>query len=309
MQREAVATPIVSVIICTRDRPGPLRQCLASLGAAAKACPELAIEVLVVENGSIGSCVLAEEELARIAPGSPLLLRLVNGNLSRARNFGMSHARGDLLAFVDDDCLVDRNWLADIARYCRLMQGDFMMGGRVRLADPSDLAFTIKDVDEPQTFHTGIHPGGFIQGCNFIVPRVTARRIGDFDPRFGAGGRFRAGEDTDYIIRAHALGIPIFYVPDMMVLHRHGRRTLPEIQRLNSAYAHANGAILAKHVLRHRWLAKHLVWTIRSTFRESGGGPRFDDQVGLSWREVARDQLNGVAAFVGAMFRRNGGHT
>jgi len=295
--------PGVSVIICTRDRPARVRECLAALRVAGETCPDLLFEVLVIENGSSASCLLDEKEIRRIAPSATRLIKLADGGLSMARNFGMMNARGILWAFVDDDCLVDPAWLCDVYRHWQTMRGDFLLGGRVRLADPEDIAFTIKDVSEAQVFHEGVHPGGFIQGCNFIVPRTTAQRIGDFDLRFGAGARFRAGEDTDFIIRAHGLGVPVHYKPDMLVLHRHGRRSFAEIDRLNRSYAHANGAILAKHLFQHPWLAKHLLWTIRSGMREKIGGPRFNDQIGLHWQSVVRAQIAGFAAYVGSSLR------
>lgn len=308
MLPETSDASIVSVIVCTRDRPEQLIQCIAALQVASQAQNAPPLEVLVIENGSSPACVLREEDISG-APESTKLLRLADGNLSMARNFGMLNARGGLFAFVDDDCLVDPSWLVDIARHWQAMSTDFLMGGRVKLADPADLSFTIKDVGGAQVFSHGVHPGGFVQGCNFIVPRTTADRIGIFDARFGAGGHFRAGEDTDFIIRANELGIAVHYVPDMVVLHRHGRRSVAEIKRLNNAYAYANGAILAKHVLRHPWLAKHLAWTIRSSIREKIGGPCFDEHIGLDWGTVAKYQLIGVAAYLRFMLKRSSGYT
>jgi GT2 family glycosyltransferase len=297
--------PDVSVIICTRDRPAHLMNSLGALRRACEGCLDLSVEVLVVENGSDEGSMLDELAVAAIGPSNTRLCRLAAGNLSQARNFGMLNARGALLAFVDDDCLVDPQWLNDARQHWRALPPDFLAGGRVRLADSADLPFTIKDVDVAQKFTPDVHPGGFVQGCNFILPRGTAQRIGLFDPRFGAGARFRAGEDTDFIIRAHGLGIEVHYVPDMLVLHRHGRRSYDEILRLNCAYAYANGAILAKHLFNHRWLARHLLWTIRSTVRERKGGPSFDAATGLNWNAVTRAQLLGFANFVGSIiFRR-----
>lgn len=300
MQDESVSTPDLSVIICTRDRPTQLMQCLRFLRVAEEACPSLMIEVVLVENGSQPAARLDTTDVAAVAPLRTRLFRLENGGLSVARNYGMALARGLLFAFVDDDCLVDRRWFADARAHRDRMPGHFLLGGRVRLADPQDFPFTIKDVADAQQFHHGIHPGGFVQGCNFLMPRETADRVGPFDPRFGAGAYFRAGEDTDYIIRAHGAGVPVHYVPDMLVLHWHGRRTRTEIARLNHGYAHANGAILAKHVLHHPWLARHLMWTLRSALGEMVGGPPFDAQIGLTWRAVARDQIGGIFAFLAA---------
>lgn len=297
MEDNRLTDPDISVIICTRDRPAQVFQCLQSLQVAEADCPSLRMEVIVVENGSQAAASLDAMQVAGVAPSRTRLFRLENGGLSVARNFGMASARGALLAFVDDDCLVDRQWCADAKVYQDRMLGHFLLGGRVQLADPQDLPFTIKDVADAQLFHSGIHPGGFVQGCNFMMPRKTAERVGLFDPRFGAGAYFRAGEDTDYIVRAHGAGVPVHYVPDMRVMHRHGRQTLDEIERLNRGYAYANGAILAKHVLRHPWLARHLFWTLRSAFSERFGGPPFNAQVGLTWKSVAGAQLRGFLQF------------
>jgi GT2 family glycosyltransferase len=299
--RPDIAPHLVSVIISTRDRPTQVHDCVRSLRKAGEVRPDVPFEVLVIENGSTLDRALHEGTIMRAAPEGTRLFRLCAGNLSGARNFGMLNARGTIFAFVDDDCLVDPEWLADVGRHARDMPEDFVMGGRVRLADPADLPFTIKDSDVPQVFSEDMNPGGFVQGCNFIMPRKTALRVGLFDGRFGSGARFKAGEDTDYIIRAHGAGVAIHYVPDMAVSHRHGRRSFPEINRLNRAYAYANGAILAKHLFRHTWLARHFFWTIRSSVREKVGGPPFDPLIGLAWATVARAQLAGFAGFVSSL--------
>ncbi len=297
--------PVVSVVICTRDRP---RQALACLGSvAASLAAGIGAEILLVENGSRADLALPADAVAKAGQGRCRLIRLAQGGLSEARNVGMAQARGGLLVFVDDDCRLVPGYMADVLRHAAAMaaQGvdDYLIGGRVKLGDSDDLPFTIKDEVAVQTFHTGLHPGGFIQGCNFLLPRATAGRIGWFDTRFGAGGRFRAGEDTDYLIRAHDAGVLIRYVPDMVVHHFHGRRSFAEVDRLNRNYAYANGAILAKHVWRHPWLAKHLVWTLRSALIERIGGPCFDAEVGLSWASVTRAQLRGLAAFAAEALR------
>lgn len=301
--------PEVSFVVCTRDRPQKLLDSVASMVAAIRRA-DAAAEIIVVENGSTPKLSVSESGLLAAGEGLCRLIRLHQGSLSEARNVGILQSRGALIAFTDDDCLLDPAYLRDALRHRTEMAArgveHFLLGGRVRLGDPRDLPFTIKDVSEAQTFHTGAHPGGFIQGCNFILPRKTALKIGWFDLRFGAGARFRAGEDTDYLIRAHAAGVLVRYVPDMGVRHFHGRRTFAEVDRLNRNYAFANGAILAKHLRRHPWLARHLGWTIRSALLERIGGPKFEPAVGLTWGSVTRAQMRGVLAFVGHRLRRGG---
>ncbi len=298
--------PSVSVIIGTRDRPEELLKCLDALRVASEACAPETLEVLVIENGSAHSLRLDAADVAAVAPARTKLIRRATGSLSLARNLGMREARGGLFAFLDDDCLVYPNWLSDVLGHWRAMPPDFLMGGRVRLADTADLPFTIKDVEEVQSFHSGVHPGGFIQGCNFMMPRHTANRIGQFDPRFGPGARFRAGDDTDFVIRAHGLSIPVVYVPDMLVLHRHGRRCPTEVGRLGTAYARANGAIMAKHLFRHPWLARHLLRTVSLNMQKQLERPADGQEIGLPVKTLGA-QLSGFAAYIGAFLHRTKG--
>ena len=303
-------TLLASFIICTRNRPQALLACLGSIADAVRHVtrPESPaagrvpapddFEVLVIENGSLPAQRLEDAAVAKASDGLARIIRRPAGNLSEARNLGMAQAAGRLLAFTDDDCLLDPEWLADALRHWRQSTRPFLIGGRVRLDDPTDLPFTVRDYPKPQLYDCSLPPGGFIQGCNFILTRETARYIGPFDPRFGAGAIFRSGEDTDYTIRAHAAGVSVAYVPDMAVRHRHGRKTRAEVERLNRDYAYGNGAILAKHVLHHRWLLRHLGWTLRSALLERLGGPVFDSAIGLSWHPVLCGQLRGTLAYL-----------
>lgn len=290
----------VSIIVCTRDRPGPLLRCLGSVAAAAEHAPRTAVEIIILENGS-STALRLDETLVREAGGPRArLIRLPGGGLAQARNHGMRMAEGRVFVFTDDDCIMDRNYVRDLMKHDGEGSGDMFIGGRVKLADATDLAFTIKDVPERELFQEHIHPGGFLQGCNLAVARETAAKIGDFDTRFGAGSPLKAGEDTDYIIRAHIARIRIEYVPDMVVYHQHGRKLIRQIQELNHHYAFANGAIYAKYLLRQPWLLKHFYWTARAAVRERFfGGPKFNDGLGLTWGSLLTSHIMGIFGYLG----------
>lgn len=292
--------PLVSYIVCTRDRPASLIAGVRSIARAIRVSGLGAVEILVIENGSAPRLRIDPAALAEAAPGHVRLISVAGGNLAQARNLGMAKSAGQLLAYTDDDCILDPDHLRDALRHWEAEPAPFLIGGRVRLDDPTDLPFTIKDDPRPCDFHEDHHPGGFVQGCNFIVTRETAARIGPFDTRFGAGARFRSGEDTDYTIRAHAAGVRVRYVPDMALRHRHGRKTREAVDRLNRDYAFGNGAILAKHALRQPWLLRHLAWTARSALYEGFGGPAFDTGIGLSWGSVLKGQVRGSLAYAEA---------
>jgi hypothetical protein len=94
--------PTVSVIVCTRDRPHDLRSCLDSI-AALRTRPR---EVIVVDNSpsDVATRELCRDYPVRYVPES-------RPGLARARNRGIVEAGGEVVAFTDDDCVVDRHWL------------------------------------------------------------------------------------------------------------------------------------------------------------------------------------------------------
>lgn len=285
-----------SFIVCTRNRAAALEACISSIEAACGAC-SLSCELVVVDNGSTDDTAA---RLSRIAAKSAVSVRWMvelRPGLAAARNTGMERARGRLLIFIDDDCIVERSYLQDLNRHYSAGERCIVRGGRVDLGSPRDLPFTIKRSRFRARFTPDVHPGGFVLGCNMTMHREAAARIGRFDERFGAGGPLRSAEDTDYLVRAHQLGIPIEYVPDMTVQHFHGRTTRDAIERLHRDYSFGNGGLCVKHAFKAPWLLRHFCWTTRSAWRELFGGYRFDPEVSLSHLTIVAMNLVGAAKF------------
>ncbi|BCH30455.1 glycosyl transferase [Mesorhizobium sp. L-8-10] len=287
-----------SFIVCTRNRAAALEACLLSIEDASKARPQCHIEVVVVDNGSTDGTA---QLLPRLADSSELPMTIVSEarrGLAAARNAGMARARGNILVFVDDDIRLSRHYLDDLERHYAEGDGCIIRGGRVELGDPADLPFTIKTSPATERFVRATHPGGFIQGCNMTMHREVAALVGSFDERFGAGAALHAAEDTDFLLRAHLLGIPVEYVPDMTVFHHHGRRTRRAIRSIYANYNIGNGGLYAKHCRSAPWLLRHLYWTGRSAWRESLGGPCFDEGLRLSYWPMVAMNLAGVLKFI-----------
>lgn len=291
-------SPDISFIACTSARPDAVFRCVKSIAAAAHHEQRLHSEIVIIENGPLDQMCLNEDELSKASNFPVRLIRLQARGLSRARNEGILNAKGNVFVFTDDDCILDLDYVQDLASHMSAISGDVVLGGRVKLGDPTDLHFTVKDVPISERFDTSVHPGGFLQGCNLVMSRKTASKIGYFDTQFGAGSPLKAGEDTDYLIRAHAAGLRLEYVPDMIVFHYHGRKNIADIEALNHCYAYANGAIYAKYLFREPWLAKHLYWTFRSALRERFGGPRFNEALKLSWSSVLKSHIMGIFGFL-----------
>src|SRR5271157_2306584 len=104
----------VSLIICTYNRCGSLLRTLESIAASEP--PSVEWEVLVVDNNSADQTRAAVEEFASRHPGRFRYVFEPNQGLSNARNAGILAARGAVIAFTDDDVIVDTSWLLNLTR-------------------------------------------------------------------------------------------------------------------------------------------------------------------------------------------------
>lgn len=287
----------VSLIVCTRDRPEKLTACLASIDKAARHAPGIAVECIVVDNGSSASArKIVDVQTARCACTVIFSEEPIQG-LSRARNRGIQSASGSIVAFTDDDCRLDPDFFTALVRVHEHIPGPALVGGMVTLGDPDDAEFSLREGNEWERFRPGHVPGGFLIGANLSMSMSTIERIGGFDERLGAGSSLRSAEDTDYLIRAALLDVPIHYCPLMKVAHHHGRSTRAEVLGLHRSYSLGNGALYAKHWKNAPWLIRQLRWTVRACVRETLTGRQFDQRNQLSHFSVLRGNLAGMARF------------
>lgn len=293
---------LFSVIICTRNRRIALAGCLSSIfTAAARAASVGRVELIVVDNGSSDGTSAAVALMAQSASIPVILMREERAGLSYARNTGMAAASGTYMVFTDDDCQLSPDYFLELARHYASDDLLTIRGGRVDLGDPADAPVTIRTQPDPDWYHPCRPPGGFIQGCNMVIPREAANRIGGFDTRMGAGSPLHAAEDADYIVRAYTLGIAVAYVPDMQVLHFHGRRGTAAVKKILRNYNIGNGALYAKHLFTAPWLVRHFLWTARSALQEFGGGRMYDTTYGISYWSVIAQNLRGMIGFIFAV--------
>jgi len=249
---------MISVVVCTADRKAKLKSQLASL-AQVTVPMAFSAELIVVNNKP---AVDINPLVSEVSKGLPMPVEVVSEaapGISGARNIGAKLCRGEIIAFTDDDCVVDDDWLVRIwecfASDSRLMG----LGGRVELFDPADQPITVRRGDSPAHLSSTDQIFGFLHGCNMAVRRDLFDRIGGFDPNFGSGSSVSAGEDTEFLFRAYQAGARIRYEPRALVLHHHGRTTRSSARRTLIRYHLANGAILAKHAGRGDEKARSLL--------------------------------------------------
>jgi len=240
---------MISVIICTYNRSNSLRNTLKSLQEMSVPT-NLRWELIVVDNNSKDD---TREVVKDCAVTSGLNIKYVfegKQGLSHARNRSIAEAKGDILAFTDDDCIVSGSWVQSIFKEFKADPEISVIGGRVELYNPNDRPVTTRTCKERVRFSV---PGQFVNlmaGCNMAVGRQIFAEVGMFDPDFGAGAMFLSSEDSDFLYRAYKNNLKIVYSPDVLVYHNHGRRTEAQVESLKQGYVVGRGAFYCKHILR-----------------------------------------------------------
>ena len=249
--------PKLSVVLSTRNRVEALTRSLAYY-VEVKASYDW--ELIVVDNGSVdGTFAVLESELNR-ARLPLIVLKEERVGLSRARNAGIKHARGEIVCFSDDDFYPDVHFVdAWVTVFADPQIG--YGGGRIELFDPEDAEVTIKTEERPKIFHPDSYfTPGTLHGASMAFRRSTIDSIGLFDEDLGAGTASGSGEDADYLQRASEMGFTGRYSPEPLVWHHHGRRA-SEIAALNSAYDRGRGAFYASALTRNPTVLVSAMWS------------------------------------------------
>jgi glycosyltransferase involved in cell wall biosynthesis len=268
----------LSVIVCTRNRAHAIIPCLDSITQSLTHAAPVDAEIVVVDNASTDDTSAVVREWAKSCAFPVQLLFEPRKGLSAARNCALRSARGDLLAFTDDDCRVSKEYAANLLRHDTTDTEPVLRGGRVELDDPTDLPVTIKtDVvlarwNRQMNSAKRYNLGNCIFGCNMSMRRTVVERLGYFDELLGAGTSIPGGEDTDFIFRAYLAGLTIEYVPDMVVFHRHGRKLISDGNRLFRNYCIGGGALYAKYFFKNPDLCRQFYWDARNAVREIFAG-------------------------------------
>lgn len=251
-------TPLVSLIVCTRNRAEKLEALFSALG---RVRARAAWELVIVDNGSSDETQSRLHTLARGLDVRTTIVREPRQGLGRARNAGVSAARAALLAFTDDDCYPAADYIDRVVEAFASSERAYM-GGRILLYDTEDHPITIRADAAPIPIPAySVVPTGLVQGANMAFRRAVLDRIGGFDNALGPGTPF-CNDDVDAVARASAAGFAGSYVPEPVVHHHHGRQNPGEVAELWRSYDHGRGAYYAKCMfdLPTRWQVARYWW-------------------------------------------------
>jgi glycosyltransferase involved in cell wall biosynthesis len=239
LERENFLTtaPFMSVIIPTRDRPESLAACLDAL--LLLHYPHY--EIIVVDNTPTTS---ATADLVQQKYGHISMIRYLREDgrgASCARNLGIREAHGEILAFTDDDVVVDTYWLAQIAMTFAQSEDIGCVTGctlPLELNTPSQHWFEDVGLLEGKNRNSKFFPRRFDQttrhcqlyrgsscghSANMAARAEVMRAIGGFDLALGAGMPSRGGEDLALFLHVIMQRKVLVYEPTVLVHHLHRR--------------------------------------------------------------------------------------
>ncbi len=198
----------VTVVVPAHERTDTLARCLSSLAG---------MDVVVVDDASPNAA-----EVAAVAARhhDRLVRRAVNGGPGAARNTGLAATDGQVVAFLDSDCVPQPGWVAALAGHFddprvaavapRVRPPPDATGSRSLLARHEDRRSALDMGDEPQLVRRGA-PLGFLPSAALLVRRSA---VGD-----GFDEALRLGEDVDLVWRLADAGWHVRYDPSVTVHH------------------------------------------------------------------------------------------
>ena len=208
----------ISIIICTRDRPEALKECLRSV-VKSNLRP---LEVLIVDQSDNGHAKKWISQLAQKIPLNLRYLHLDSVGHTKARNEGVKASRGNIVAFTDDDCLVNDEWLNAMASEFNNPAVNCVCGHTfpANHKDRPKEAFLSTLNHQQRRLVTGRgNPILIGRGNNMAFRKSDLLKLGGFNEQIGVGTKLYAGDDFDLFYRLLESGGIIVHTPNAVILH------------------------------------------------------------------------------------------
>lgn len=238
------------MVVPTCDRPETLRVVMDRLTPGAQRLDAAQYEIIVSDDGRR---IPAAQTLGASHPWARVVQGPRQGPAAN-RNAGAATARGDWIAFTDDDTEPSANWLA--AFVAAIVPGVDIYEGRTTCDGGFGSPMYQAPVNET---------GGWLWSCNFLISASAFRSVAGFDEAF----RFPNAEDQDLRDRLRTAGFKTVFVRDALVNHPPRRvpsgRRLGEYREADVRYMYKHGAKRPVLPLLLRKIARHKLNVIRDT--------------------------------------------
>jgi mycofactocin glycosyltransferase len=241
---QPVVRPTVSVVIPVKDRAEELQRCLASIDRIDY--PQELLQLIVVDDGSRDlSASVARQAGALVVPSGG-----TGRGPAAARNVGARAATGEILAFIDSDCIASAGWLAELLPA-------FSDARTVAVGGLVDGMCTASAVDRYEAVMSSLSLGArersgnagddtfYLPSCNLLVRRTAFLGVGGF------ADSMHVGEDVDLTWRLRDAGWTIAYLPVGRIYHEH-RSSLRSFMSRRFDYGTSEGLLQLLHPQRRK---------------------------------------------------------
>jgi GT2 family glycosyltransferase len=276
--------PLVSLILATIQRTEEVENFFFKLLEQ----PYKAVEVIIVDQNSDDRLIPV---INKINDRVQIIHIISQPGLSKARNIALHYAKGEIIAFPDDDSWYPPNLLSTIIEYfSNNLDWDGITG--TASSGKNERSIWKWDRNPGRCTLLNVWQRGMSSTC--FLRRKIIDKIGSFDEELGLGSStpWQSGEETDYLIRAIRAGFHIQYLPDLLVYHPDD---LPEYtdQVIQKAYYSGCGMghVLQKHSYPFLYSLSTVVRPIMSAMRALVyGHPR----KAIYFKAIATGRWNGL---------------
>lgn len=239
--------PFISVIVCSYNGSATIRNTLKEI----QKLDYPNYEVIVVNDGS-------KDNLVQIVKEYPVkLITTLNCGLSSARNTGMHNARGEIIAYIDDDAYPDPQWLRYLAYAYSTSDHGCIGGPNIAPSDDGFIATCVANAPGgPVHVLVSDEIAEHVPGCNMSFRKEALMKIGGFDPVYRT-----AGDDVDVCWRIQESGRTIGFHPSAVVWH-HRRNSFKAYWNQQKGYGKAEALLEAKWPEKYNGFG-HLTWAGR----------------------------------------------
>jgi mycofactocin system glycosyltransferase len=230
--------PFVSIVVAVCNRAGEIGSCIESL--LNLNYPRSKYEIIVVDDAS-------EDDTPSVVSryGVKLIMQEQNLGQSAARNIGVAEARGEIVAFIDSDCIAESGWLRELVP-CFQDARNALVGGYVApyfldsVLDRYEAAKSPLNMGEDVLTGSGEESDFYVPTCNMLVRRDVYLQTG------GLNENLRVGEDVDFCWKLKEKGYRLIYFPQGRVRHKHRNRFAQTFKR-RFDYGTSEPVLYARH--------------------------------------------------------------
>jgi glycosyltransferase involved in cell wall biosynthesis len=246
--------PLISIVIAGKNERDTIERCITSVFD--QSYPNF--EAIYVDSNSIDGTFEIALRLQNVSNNYRNCKRYLPVSVDTSspgsgRNHGVKHARGDIIAFVDADCIPERSWLENLIKY---FSRDSMVVGGPNIHVRSRHSYVVNAVyDVLETFMGSGGSAQFLKierpsyvraipTCNFAIGKSLFYEVGGFNERL------KFNEDSDLCYKLRKARYKMLYSPEAKVYHVRGIKSYGDFSKLFREYGYHRG----KNVVRYPWL-------------------------------------------------------